>query len=376
MKTTLPVGYNNFHKNNLLNFQLNRWYSSGILEYDEVVDAASQIESFKDFKNVFYKLGQIEKDKGDYLKAATYIRGSEFFALDNDTDKNELYRECMKLYITAYADEDINYEKIPYEKGFMPVMRLKTHPHRKGTVIVHGGYDSFMQELYPLVKLIRESGYDIILFEGPGQGGTLYDHNIYMTHEWEKPVSTLIDYYQLEEVSLIGISLGGYLAARAAVFDKRIANVVLFDIVYDYYNAIFSKASKLYGWLVKMALKSPKSIIWSIFARKIDKNLFAKWLVLQGYKVYGIDNLYDYYNTLKKYTTKEFSKDITGNVLLMAGSDDIYTIFFEEQKKALKNAHSVSGRIFTREEQASHHCQVGNLGLALNYIIEWLDSVH
>lgn len=57
----------------------------------------------------------------------------------------------------------------------------------------------------------------------------------------------------------------------------------------------------------------------------------------------------------------------------MAGEDDIYTIYFEKQQKALKSAKSIEGRIFTREEQASHHCQVGNLKLAIDYILDWVE---
>jgi predicted esterase YcpF (UPF0227 family) len=33
-----------------------------------------------------------------------------------------------------------------------------------------------------------------------------------MTHEWEKPVRAVLDYFALEDVTLIGVSLGGYWA--------------------------------------------------------------------------------------------------------------------------------------------------------------------
>jgi hypothetical protein len=37
----------------------------------------------------------------------------------------------------------------------------------------------------------------------------------------------------------------------------------------------------------------------------------------------------------------------------------------KKQKKALKNAKSVTSRIFLKSEQADQHCQFGNLELAL-----------
>jgi hypothetical protein len=31
--------------------------------------------------------------------------------------------------------------------------------------------------------------------------------------------------------------------------------------------------------------------------------------------------------------------------------------------------------LFTRAEQAHNHCQIGNLGLAINYISDWIDCI-
>jgi hypothetical protein len=35
----------------------------------------------------------------------------------------------------------------------------------------------------------------------------------------------------------------------------------------------------------------------------------------------------------------------------------------------------VTARVFTEAEQAQNHVQVGNLGLALGLIVDWLDTV-
>jgi len=42
------------------------------------------------------------------------------------------------------------------------------------------------------------------------------------------------------------------------------------------------------------------------------------------------------------------------------------------QVNALKNAKSVTGRIFIQEEQGQNHCQVGNIGLALKAMSGWI----
>ena len=61
----------------------------------------------------------------------------------------------------------------------------------------------------------------------------------------------------------------------------------------------------------------------------------------------------------------------------MAGSKDhlVPTDRFYDQAKSLSNARSVTMRLFTRDEGAQNHCQVGNYGLALRTIVTWLNAI-
>ncbi len=372
MNFEFPVGFHEFHTNNLLNFQMNRWYSTGFLKYKELKDAAKRINNFDDAKKIFKDIAEKSIKKDDWLRGATYLRAAEFFSLGNDPEKSELYNACIKAYRKAYADEPIIYEKIPYEKGYLPVMRIMTKKNSKGWILIHGGYDSFIEEFYFFCESFVDAGYDIIMFEGPGQGGALNHYGMTLTHEWEKPVSKVLDYYNIEDVTLIGISLGGYLASRAAAYEKRISRLVMYDIIYDFYRAVMYKASKALHLIIELSLPFENSIVWRLIEKKISTNLFAQWLVLQGYHIYGINTIAQYYKCMKKYNTRKISKLITQDTLLLAGEEDIYTVFFEKQKKALVNAKSVTGRIFTKDENASHHCQVGNIKLVLDYILEWI----
>jgi dipeptidyl aminopeptidase/acylaminoacyl peptidase len=47
-----------------------------------------------------------------------------------------------------------------------------------------------------------------------------------------------------EEIALMGISMGGYLAARAAAFEYRIAACILYNGVFDGYEALESNLPK------------------------------------------------------------------------------------------------------------------------------------
>ena len=72
----------------------------------------------------------------------------------------------------------------------------------------------------------------------------------------------------------------------------------------------------------------------------------------------------------------EIVKFIKQDVLLLAGKDD-HLIPIKEYYNHLMGliyANSVSGRIFSADDQAQNHCQVGNIRLALDFILGWIKS--
>jgi len=85
-----------------------------------------------------------------------------------------------------------------------------------------GGFDSFVEEFYGMWAFFAEAGYEVIAFEGPGQGAALRKHNLPFDHDWEKPTGAILDHFQIADATLVGVSMGGYWSLRAAAFEKRI----------------------------------------------------------------------------------------------------------------------------------------------------------
>lgn len=380
--TNFPVGYHKFHPKEAINFQMNRWYSSGCIDYETLVAIGKKATGFAQWVKTFLDLSMEFHKEGNYITAATCLRAAQFYTLGEQRDESGhllkvvLYERCMEEYNLAYKNAGLTYERVPFENGYLPVLYRKHESNSKGVVVMHGGYDSFIQEFIPYMQYIYENGYDVYMFEGCGQGEVLNRCNIKMRPEWEECTSPILDYFALTDVTLIGISLGGYLAARAAAHDRRIQRVVLFDLIYDFYGALLQKIPQPFRKIVQTLMKDPKNPLWKPAEKIIFKNPFGKWLFEQGRYVYGdIHSFYDYLNCIKAYNTKEISAQLKQDVLVMAGSDDMYTVFFDAQMQALRNAKSVNGRIFTEKDHASHHCQIGNIKLALDYILEWHESL-
>jgi hypothetical protein len=74
-------------------------------------------------------------------------------------------------------------------------------------------------------------------------------------------------------------------------------------------------------------------------------------------------------------STRKISHLVRADVLLLAGADDHYVPLKQLGRQAanLANARSVTTRIFTAAEQASNHCQLGNIGAATRVMEAWLD---
>ena len=375
------VGFYDFSTDVGMNFQLNRFYSTGVLDYEELMEIGKKAVDFKTWISLFTEAGKKAETEGNLKKAAQCYRAAQFYTMNDAKDehgeslKKNLYEKCMSLYDAYYGTfEQLKYERIPYQNGYLPVYYIKPENPRS-IVVLHGGYDSFVQEFLDFLLYFAEQGYETYFFEGPGQGEVLMRCGIKMTPEWEHCTSAVLDHFGLQDVTLIGISLGGYLAPRAAVYDKRIQRVVMFDMIYDFYGSITHKMGKKTARLFDYLTAHPRNILWKWLEKKLNENIFTHWLLGQGYAIYeNVHTPYEYFNCIKQYNTREISPMLTQDVLVLAGTGDLYTIYYEDQLKALTKARSVTGRLFTEEEHADHHCQIGNLKLALDTIEGWIES--
>ena len=185
------------------------------------------------------------------------------------------------------------------------------------TIIVHGGFDSTLEELYSSSAApALERGYNCLTFEGPGQGGVIRNQNIPFRHDWEKVVSPVIDYAMTRKeefgidgsrIALMGISMGGYLAARAAAFDHRISACILYNGVYDGYDAITSALPKP---LLNALWEGNSKFVNSAIIDLMTSDPNTKFNVKHGMWTTGSDSPYDLITGAKNYTLKDVIKSI------------------------------------------------------------------
>ena len=381
MNMTKKTGLIELHKEPNINFQLNRGLNWGNAEIDDITKVAPKIKNLNDWKKEFLDLATSYDKKGKLSRAMTYYRMAEFFISPGDRDKEKAFNRYMEIFNKIHEEDfekgRLKRIRIPYKNKYLPGFHfpVSDNTRRKKTLLITLGFDAFKEELYSMANVLRNQGYEIYIFEGPGQGTALAEEKISMIPEWEKPVAAVINYLKLDRVWLLGVSLGGYLGLRAAAYEKRIAGVIAFNVIWDFYDVVSSRRGKSFANAIKFLLAIHAETLLNFLVRsKMKRDSYIKWGVEHGIYVMGVETPYQYFKKLHLYSMKKISHLVTQDVLLTAGREDHFVpvSFFHKQMEALINTRSLTGRIFTEHEQAQSHCQIGNIDLAIHYIQSWL----
>ncbi len=141
-------------------------------------------------------------------------------------------------------DGDATYDGLP-----LPSPDATRH-EGAGRVSV-GGADSYAEENYFSGLGLVERGMAMLLLDTPGRGSAIYLNGIATRYDYEIPVRTALDWLSeqpeidADRIALVGISLGGYYAPRAAAFDERVKALVcwsgimsLLPDIYDHFPPI------------------------------------------------------------------------------------------------------------------------------------------
>jgi hypothetical protein len=181
------------------------------------------------------------------LRASNYYRNAAAFLLDDPANNPEvaaLYAAQIDTFAAAAAllGHPAEAVAIPYENTTLPgyLFLVDDSGAPRPTIIYTSGYDSTSQECYfVLAVAAMRRGYNVLAFDGPGQGGALHLQKLAMRPDWEAVISPVVDYaltrseIDPDRIAGFGYSLGGYLLARAAAFDYRLAALILDDGVHD-----------------------------------------------------------------------------------------------------------------------------------------------
>ncbi len=209
---------------------------------------AKRIERWEDWSPAWSAVGAMHERMGEeaealgnYISAAyhylhasmTYHFGKFVFVQQPDALR-EAHEHVVDTYRRALPYFDFPGERvaIPYESGatMYGILRKPWHAPHPPVVVLIPGLDSVKEELHNYGDDFLKRGMAVLAIDGPGQGELEFDTP--MRHDYEVPIRYAIDYLETRpdvdasRVGLMGVSMGGYYAPRAAAFEPRVKAVI------------------------------------------------------------------------------------------------------------------------------------------------------
>jgi len=174
-----------------------------------------------------------------FIRAAKYYAQALYWVLGTSTPdaEAEVYTAMNDNFVAGMKLMRARPEQveIEYDAGTLPAWFVKPAKGsgRRPTIIMNNGSDGQNVDMLPQGGLAAlERGYNVVIFEGPGQGSQLFLRNVPFRPDWENVISPIVDHLEtrtdvdLDRVAVRGISFGGLLVPRAAAHEHRLGAVV------------------------------------------------------------------------------------------------------------------------------------------------------
>ncbi|VTU41423.1 Alpha/beta hydrolase family protein (plasmid) [Variovorax sp. PBS-H4] len=320
-----------------------------------------------------------------YLRAATYF-ATAVSAVDGlDGDESPLlptfheHRASWEGFVTTTA-WPVERVDIPYEGSTMPgwFFRPDTAAGPRRTLVVVNGSDGSLSGLWAeAAEGALERGYNVLLFDGPGQQSMLFERDIPFRPDWGPVLTPVVDFLLArgdvdpDRLASYAISQGGYWLPQALTTEHRFAAAVADGGVVDVGRTWTSHiphpvlAAYLKGDTAKFDREM--NLGFSVPGGKAQRR---NWNFRA--RPYGITGFAATLDQVRKYDLTAAAGHITTPLLVTDCEDEQ---FFPGQAAELAKLVPTAELItFTAQEGARFHCQPMARELTEQRVFDWLDE--
>jgi pimeloyl-ACP methyl ester carboxylesterase len=320
-----------------------------------------------------------------FLRASNYFRTAGVFLIGAPID--ERVRESHRREVTAFRhgaallDSPPEVVEIPYEGSTLPAyfFRCRDDGGRRPVVVLTTGYDGSAEELYfasGAAALAR--GYHVLAFEGPGQGSMILDRGIAVRPDWEAVVTPVVDWLtghsevDSQQIVLSGLSLGGYLAPRAATAEHRLAACVSDCGPYDVFDAA---ASRLPGFLARQLPDGRPSLLRLLarVLRVVMRKPTAGWALRRNVLVHGVEDPLEFFRLAPQYSLKGREAAIACPTFVCTTDRDDLSVAAPALYEALTCPKQLVR--FASADGAGDHCEAAARVRVNATVFDWLATV-
>ena len=333
------------------------------------------------------RLAERFSSEGDADAAWRLYELAAFYLGADDPRKRRFIDAMSASFDEAHRGLALTRHAVPYGDGELTAMRWEADPTDRAqapagtptTLIMMNGFDGYTEEIIDFASHFPTRPFDIIAFDGPGQGHTVLA-GMPLEPQWERPTNTVMDYFGIESAAALGVSFGGYLVTRAAAYCPRISHVISFDMMYRLLDGLTVPLPRRLRPIADAVVASPRPA-WLIDAalRTASRlNADLSWKLQQARHLTGQDKPSDVLRALGAYTMEPLAGMIRQPCLVLAGDADQYVPFerLGDVRRALENSASLEVRAFrhAQDPDMAQHCQIGDLDRAFAMMGDWLSG--
>lgn len=347
--------------------EFNSWYKA----WHDMAETVAEMGKESEQSGHVYSAGKA------FLRAAEYHRASEFFLRANLEDPRimVIYDQLQYCYERALHHLHPNAIKVrvPFDHHSLDGYYFTTPTAPKATLLIPGGYDSTVEEQYPLVNAALSRGYDVLTFDGPGQGHVLRRYGLTMRPDFEKAYSPILDWMDINARNHryigIGRSFGGYLVPRAACSEQRLSGLICDPAQMNLGTNLQKMLNpEVLDWLNT----GNKEQVDLFFSAQFSKDPMKAFYFYSRMSAHGLHSVFDYLNCLKEYTFEDHIEGIRCPTLVCDNPHDLIA----SSSKAFYDALTCEKTYvaFSAQTGAGSHCEVDASAQFERIIFDWLDE--
>lgn len=293
-----------------------------------------------------------------YLRATVYHLSGQRLVPPGPT-KSESYAAALQAFGNALDCASLPLTRVHVDSPDGPLPGYLIAPDAsdpRPVVIVYGGLDLTKELLYAILgTAFARRGITCLVIDTPGTGELIRLRGVPSRPDYEVPTAAIIDHLETRHdvdarhVAVLGISFGGYYAARAAAFEPRVSACVCWAGNWDC-GAVWRRR-------------------WDERADDEPAGWFLPWVL-------GTATIEDALRRLELWTLADVWPRMTRPLLIVHGEND-REIPVEDAHRAFAAAGSTDKRlhVFTGTDGGAEHIQSDDPGPALDLIADWL-SLH
>lgn len=324
--------------------------------------------------------------EGDAAAAWRLYCLAAFYLPEHDQRKRHFIDAASRNFDASHTHLAMRRHTVPYKDGSLTAIHWQADPDDRArfpdapsTLVMMNGFDGYAEEIISFALHFPTRPFDIIAFDGPGQGHTALA-GMPLDPRWEIPTTAVLDYFDLDGAAALGVSFGGYLVMRAAAHVPRISHVIAFDMMYRLLDGLTAPLPRPLRPIADAVVGNPRPAWLLDAALRTASRLSAdlSWKLQQASHLTGLSRPSEVLRAFGDYTMKPFEGRIAQPCLVLAGDADQYVPFerLGDVRRALENSASLDVRAFrhAQDPDMAQHCQIGDLDRAFAIMGDWLQA--